>query len=931
MQALFFGKLKMADDDYEFEAFSETTSVSSVSSSNANGSGRYSVMSRRTKAQRRKLSERAKLTAANELLHKEQIRQAAEEEKQWNEANHTEIVTKAVQFSFRQKKETSKTPRRRRRLRRRNDWKIEEDDCNHVDSSLDDETLTPDSHARSSINSISSSSSTPSSILKNGSAIKRVHGAGGNGLAGQDAGSCRMVYDQCTYLASTILSSHNATEAACELALILSDKGNRSVLLATPADALGNVLQTILDVFAEIPPPIKCQLTLFQGKQHDGENDDFFQEPQSQDSSASFVNTQEDDHSFSQEHSYSSAEGTGNDNKRKRTRSSRKRPRKDRMRGVKSLDAAGIEALAAAVHFLSLDCTVAHQSASNSAAVARRVRRVILEHGKALRGIARLAWDDQCVRNCLPRETTSQIVESRRDPAVSPVKAQDEMRFDDGEGEADPTLLGRRKRRKERRKEYGNQPTEIHKDADETAASLPSKIGIDIETDDLSFVSRVDRGEKEENPSAERHGNVADMLLKLRAATQVCLERDIGQVKDCSGSSSGAFDPYRPNSNSSRMALHSLVRIVQGKHKDETSCLDAEGDGDNQTSTTSNGDSDTDSNPLIATNRLLLDSGVLPILATSMAETLGALLASKGLGGQSMSYVEERLTSLAALIDGAACLSAANREAITEDCVLVFGVLCVLRLFTSDLKSGSPTSLIDIALTLARTLTSLTHENATAGKQLLEAYSPSEATLGIETLMELLYEVVAAQGHSKDAKTSQNLYDIAIFCLNTMTNMINTPGASGIVATYQIRSIQPSSSFLTWMTRWLVSETTAFREGLLHGTFGEKSESQVQRELSDDLDDEAREHLVTAGNGFIFLSCLMTSPQTGADQQIQELSRKRILQELPVGGDERRNGVSFVKNTLRAFCNFYHYSVGAMSVAIIAPVKELIDRLDEIG
>ena len=34
--------------------------------------------------------------------------------------------------------------------------------------------------------------------------------------------------------------------------------------------------------------------------------------------------------------------------------------------------------------------------------------------------------------------------------------------------------------------------------------------------------------------------------------------------------------------------------------------------------------------------------------------------------------------------------------------------------------------------------------------------------------------------------------------------------------------------------------------------------------------------------------------------------------------------------TLKAFCNFYHYSVGDLSVAVIAPVVKLIAGLEKI-
>jgi hypothetical protein len=37
-----------------------------------------------------------------------------------------------------------------------------------------------------------------------------------------------------------------------------------------------------------------------------------------------------------------------------------------------------------------------------------------------------------------------------------------------------------------------------------------------------------------------------------------------------------------------------------------------------------------------------------------------------------------------------------------------------------------------------------------------------------------------------------------------------------------------------------------------------------------------------------------------------------------------------MKNTLKAFCNFYHYSLGDLSVAIVAPVGQLITELERM-
>jgi hypothetical protein len=64
----------------------------------------------------------------------------------------------------------------------------------------------------------------------------------------------------------------------------------------------------------------------------------------------------------------------------------------------------------------------------------------------------------------------------------------------------------------------------------------------------------------------------------------------------------------------------------------------------------------------------------------------------------------------------------------------------------------------------------------------------------------------------------------------------------------------------------------------------------------------------------------------GNDEELADKIRFVILEELP--GDDRDAKLAFVKNTLKAFCNFYHFSVGGLSVAVIAPIKELIKKLE---
>ena len=58
--------------------------------------------------------------------------------------------------------------------------------------------------------------------------------------------------------------------------------------------------------------------------------------------------------------------------------------------------------------------------------------------------------------------------------------------------------------------------------------------------------------------------------------------------------------------------------------------------------------------------------------------------------------------------------------------------------------------------------------------------------------------------------------------------------------------------------------------------------------------------------------------------------RQTILSEMPMDARGRRIGVTLIIKTLKAFCNFYHYSIGDLSVAIVAPVLKLIRGLESI-
>jgi hypothetical protein len=145
--------------------------------------------------------------------------------------------------------------------------------------------------------------------------------------------------------------------------------------------------------------------------------------------------------------------------------------------------------------------------------------------------------------------------------------------------------------------------------------------------------------------------------------------------------------------------------------------------------------------------------------------------------------------------------------------------------------------------------------------------------------------------------------------------------------------------FLTWLAQFLVAETKSFRDSILKGSFGcgqvdGSSELHSDREL----DKNEQEQLVTAGNGCVLLACLLMDPpldrtkyvETGLKEVTRKI-RELIISEMPV--DERSGlptGTLFIQNTLKAFSNFLYYSVGDLSVAVVAPVRKLISELEKI-
>ena len=132
-----------------------------------------------------------------------------------------------------------------------------------------------------------------------------------------------------------------------------------------------------------------------------------------------------------------------------------------------------------------------------------------------------------------------------------------------------------------------------------------------------------------------------------------------------------------------------------------------------------------------------------------------------------------------------------------------------------------------------------------------------------------------------------------------------------------------------------MATTAGFRAAVLAGSFGAGNDGEPPATNDSgavELPPGEEANLVTAGNGFVLLAYLLTDGGGGdrdgapSDATAATAVRDAILAELPGAG-----GVRFAINTTKAFCNFYHFSVGDLSVAVIAPVVKLIRGLEAMA
>ena len=646
-------------------------------------------------------------------------------------------------------------------------------------------------------------------------------------------------------------------------------------------------------------------------------------------------------------------------------------------------DDISTKALSIVAYFIGVAC-------AGSDGAAFRSRKCVLRHKPALQGIARLVADDPVVHSYLYNvdklgmldcNGSTQTIDSRSSLADSegvpssqdtdftntsfdPTKAgrQRKKNFD-------PTKAGRRrkKRKTPHNQTYQESPSVFTHATPSGLTALPEDGGEKGASGSLDF-SAVETGTARSDDHKQQHVGgkcqskipMALTRMKLTSAnvSGILLSQHEGlDCKVCSAEVPGMMSNFDQNKglsytiSASSLALLAIDCIITGKDKssEEENADDIEDDDDNML-----GNDPMSDNPIEHANEMLRQSGSLPYYSKSMSETMVAILIScKETEPKStthvvtcrrcIAYLHFRASLLSDVIDNLCCLSPMASAALSHKNYFLIPSLLRAIAELSFVVEGKEVHLgRETISTALKTLTSLTHENPVACNQLISSFrwemqlpgisrdSESSQITGLDIIFSyLLKAVLSKQAGQSDHKSS---FDEIVYCLNILTNIVEvipTPSKSMIQAIIlngdDVCCAEPNTNLsgLTWLTRWIVSLTSGFKNSVLNGNFG------IDEPGPDDNDEdfETREqgNLVTAGNGFVLLACLLIHD----DNTLPHNLRSSILAELP-SENENTGGIQFMINTLKAFCNLYHCSVGDLSVAVIAPVVKLITGLEQI-
>ncbi|KAL9184871.1 hypothetical protein ACHAXT_002648 [Thalassiosira profunda] len=654
-------------------------------------------------------------------------------------------------------------------------------------------------------------------------------------------------------------------------------------------------------------------------------------------------------------------------------------------------DAAASQALALLAYLVARDGTGSARGAVPAAngrphrRAAALAREAALRHGGMLRGVARLVADDPVVGARLARgragsggaEGEDGAGESRRaspiqSPSPSSMPSDSVARPATDSNEAaprDPTKRGRRGRRCRSARlgpSQSSQPTgfEFSQESAHSAASAassasgrPAPPAGDRRADQLAAAAMRARLTEAAAP---------DPCLPTRADAPACGACRVWMPRALP---IDALDGAQRCVPAAHLALMAADCLVSGRDRGASDGeADDDLDDDDDAGAFWGSDSDDDdeasrqrpwaANPIAHANELLRRSGALPDYARAMAETLLALLlAADGPEDDDCTtcraYLQRRASLLSEVIDGLCCLSPRASAALTHETSLL--VPALLRTVAERSSVGGekrPEASSSAVATALKTLTSLTHENRAACAQLLArrawtlrlpaTSSPrgdSNAVTGVDVIFGCLFQTASARpaGGATDA-----VDDDVIFCLNVLTNVVEmapapaTAALAAVVLAGHSVGAAEATKGLAWLARWVVATTAGFRAAVLAGRFGAPAGDGAADPATSggavELPPGEEANLVTAGNGFVLLAYLLTDGGGGdgdgapSDATAATAVRDAILAALPGAG-----GVRFAINTMKAFCNFYHFSVGDLSVAVVAPVVKLIRGLEAMA
>jgi hypothetical protein len=429
-------------------------------------------------------------------------------------------------------------------------------------------------------------------------------------------------------------------------------------------------------------------------------------------------------------------------------------------------------------------------------------------------------------------------------------------------------------------------------------------------------------------------------------------------------------------SKSLHLPLVALHRIVTGRMEGmDRGCLDDDlhAVGDNpETEDDDDEDLEHTEHPQMITNRLLFESGVIPLLSQAMSKTAVSITstlkqAKTSTTGSpcasfaaSVSHLLKRLSLLRSLVDDACSFNEANRKSICQEGYTVeaggFLIVNLVSVLVALIETNSlfvDDGLGEIGFEVLRTLNGLAHENKVAAKELEMSLDYSKVVganasmndnycSGLDVVARVLFLAVGKTSENQKCPDDSNsavdklVYDAKVFSLTLLGNALESGASPRIFAEMKFCPKKSNVLFLPWLVKFLGNETRPFRDALLGSTFGSSPSKHAERRL----DQQEDEKLFTAGYGLTLVTSLLVGPLTSSSpvnnnnkkrekNAQQAVMRELILPELP--GDDEDAKLMFVKNTLKAFCNLYHFSVNedlSLSMLVLAPIKKLLVELD---